>query len=341
MSLKDAHILLIQPLVGIGDMLWHKPWIDNLSKNNKITLLAKPTTKSETFFKKNKNVKIISLKRSMRGKRAEHDGVLGFIKLIKLFKLINPKIAMILHHSFRYAAACKISGIQKIYGYGLGNQKFLINCGKILPNYLKNNHAIDRIKFFSKQNGFGLENPIWSIDLTTKQKMLGSKFLYNNNLIKNKKIVPFLVIGVGAMNKERQWGATKFSKLIKLLIFDKRYYIVIVGGNNEYKIINEIKSSLNSNCLEKISVADGSLEEVVSVMSFASGYIGNDTSFLNIMACLNIPSLGLFSNSKPLNYNKNLIKLDILKEDDYGKTGIIEKLNVRDVYDKYFEIWKK
>ena len=50
------------------------------------------------------------------------------------------------------------------------------------------------------------------------------------------------------------------------------------------------------------------------------------------MACLNIPSLGLFSNSKPLNYNKNLIKLDILKEDDYGKTGIIEKLNVEDVY---------
>ena len=49
MSLKDTHILLIQPLVGIGDMLWHKPWIENLSKNNKITLLAKPTTKSGTF----------------------------------------------------------------------------------------------------------------------------------------------------------------------------------------------------------------------------------------------------------------------------------------------------
>ena len=70
------------------------------------------------------------------------------------------------------------------------------------------------------------------------------------------------------------------------------------------------------------------------------GYIGNDTLAFNIMACLNIPSLGLFSNSKPLNYNKNLIKLDILKEDDYGKTGIIGKLNVEDVYDKYFEIWK-
>ena len=57
MSLKDTHILLIQPLVGIGDMLWHKPWIENLSKNNKITLLAKPTTKSETFFKKIKTLK--------------------------------------------------------------------------------------------------------------------------------------------------------------------------------------------------------------------------------------------------------------------------------------------
>ena len=86
-----------------------------------------------------------------------------------------------------------------------------------------------------------------------------------------------MIIGVGAMNKERQWGATKFSNLIKLLLFDKKYHIVIVGGKDEHKIINEIKSSLNSNCLEKISVADGLLEEVVSVMSFASGYIGNDT----------------------------------------------------------------
>ena len=34
---KAQHILVIQPLVGIGDMIWHKPWIDSLIKDYRVT----------------------------------------------------------------------------------------------------------------------------------------------------------------------------------------------------------------------------------------------------------------------------------------------------------------
>ena len=31
-------LLVIQPLVGIGDMIWHKPWIDYLCTQNHVIL---------------------------------------------------------------------------------------------------------------------------------------------------------------------------------------------------------------------------------------------------------------------------------------------------------------
>ena len=45
---KSTRLLVIQPLVGIGDMLWHKPWIDLLASRCDVTLATKPTVKAKT-----------------------------------------------------------------------------------------------------------------------------------------------------------------------------------------------------------------------------------------------------------------------------------------------------
>ena len=44
------HLLVIQPLVGIGDMIWHKPWIDHLARTHKVTLMTKPSVQADVIF---------------------------------------------------------------------------------------------------------------------------------------------------------------------------------------------------------------------------------------------------------------------------------------------------
>jgi ADP-heptose:LPS heptosyltransferase len=72
--------------------------------------------------------------------------------------------------------------------------------------------------------------------------------------------------------------------------------------------------------------------QAMAALSFAKSYIGNDTSLLNLSGVLGVPSLGLFSQSKPLTYVKTIHHLDILKEQDYGKPNIIVSYQVADVF---------
>ena len=38
---ESGPLLIIQPLVGIGDMIWHKPWLDDLIAQNDVILATK------------------------------------------------------------------------------------------------------------------------------------------------------------------------------------------------------------------------------------------------------------------------------------------------------------
>ena len=66
------HILVIQPLVGIGDMIWHKPWIDALAARTTVTLAAKPTAQTAILFPPEQHAGLhhLHIQRSLRGRTA-------------------------------------------------------------------------------------------------------------------------------------------------------------------------------------------------------------------------------------------------------------------------------
>ena len=67
-------LLVVQPLVGIGDMVWHKPWIDHLAAHFDLVLAAKPTARSKVLFHGTDGiVEWLDIDRSMRGRRGRHD----------------------------------------------------------------------------------------------------------------------------------------------------------------------------------------------------------------------------------------------------------------------------
>ena len=71
-------LLVIQPLVGIGDMVWHKPWIDYLADFYDVILATKPTVQASVLFAETPGVvEILDIDRSQRGQRGQHDGIMG------------------------------------------------------------------------------------------------------------------------------------------------------------------------------------------------------------------------------------------------------------------------
>ena len=109
-------LLVIQPLVGIGDMVWHKPWIDYLCTQNDVILADADGL-----------VDILPIDRSQRGTRGRHDGWRGFWQLVADFKSTGARRALILHHSPRYAIAAYFARMTSRWGYGIGRQLSLIH----------------------------------------------------------------------------------------------------------------------------------------------------------------------------------------------------------------------
>ena len=83
---KKVKLLIIQPMVGIGDMIWHKPWLDVAIERHEVSILAKPSSYVGAIFGVKPSLKIFYLHRSQRGVRGIHDGILGFFRLAALIR---------------------------------------------------------------------------------------------------------------------------------------------------------------------------------------------------------------------------------------------------------------
>jgi len=347
------HVLVIQPLVGIGDMIWHKPWIDELARTHKVTLMTKPTVQAEVIFEgAPANFSVLRLERSIRGRRGRHDGPIGFFRLVSDMRATGADTAVILHASPRYALAARLAGITWRLGYGIGRQKRHLNAGHYLEFAALKMHAIDRVRRFAELNGFGVKDPVWSVQPRGPALAEAKRLLVSWGLMPDRQTGPqtgrqtdpqraarFLCIGIGSMNPERQWGAARFAELITQLAQHRPdLSCLILGGPGERELAEQITSRLQKDGLSA-PVFLGKLDEAVGLMTLSGGYVGNDTGLLNFMVCCDKPVLGLFSHSPPLTYSPNLHKTEAVKDDEFGQPEIIQKITPVHVLDKINSLW--
>ena len=347
------HILVVQPLVGIGDMVWHKPWIDNLVARHKVTLATKPTVQAPLlFYGAGSEFNILNIERSLRGKRSRHDGLIGFLRLVRDFRASGTDTAIILHHSPRYALAARLAGIKTRMGFGRKGQKKHLNYGQHLPAADLARHATMRIRKFADLNGFGLDNPKWTLTLSPQAQDAANAFLAANGLIDDlqgkpskgkgkERCLAYLCLGIGAMHSERQWGAEKFSQLL-IGLHNSRPDLraILIAGPQDDEIVADIMNYLAPHAeITPPLVLQDRLDVACAVLARAHGYVGNDTSLLNLAVCVDTPALGLFSQSEPLNYSPLIHQLNLFPESAYGTPGLINKIRAEDVLQAIARIW--
>ncbi len=337
------HILIIQPLVGIGDMIWHKPWIDELIAHYQVTLATKPTVQAPIIFHGTPaSFQLMRIERSLRGKRGRHDGLLGFWRLVRDFRESGADTAIILHHSTRYAMAAWLAGIKTRLGYGRKGQQKYLNTGQYLSPSELRGHAVSRISQFAARNGFGLDNPAWHITLPKAAHRQAETYLKSAELIAEKgRTRPYLCLGIGAMHPERQWGAEKFSQLITGLFCarpDMR--IALIAGPDDAEMVTEIERHLSRHSdIPAPLIIQDRLDVACAVMARAEGYVGNDTSLLNLSVCVGKPALGLFSQSEPLDYSPLIHQLNLFASSDYGTKDLIHKISAEAVIEAVLRLW--
>ena len=281
-------VLVIQPKIGMGDMVIYLPYIQAIYKkfDLPVSILVKKNSRADQILGEDESVnEIIFLKRNQDNK-GEHDGIVGFFRLIKELKSKKFDKVFIYSSSLRYYLISKLAGINNISQY---------------PLFRKKDNIVTSAKIFTENeiNKIVSPQPIVKID---------------KNKLKNfDKSYKHICLGFSASGPTKRWDLKNYIKLCEKLNNNFKCKFYLAGGKNDAGMLEHIiNSSIGSNC---ISFRDLTIEETLPIIKNCDLYIGNDTGWLHISAGLGIKCLALFMDSPVMAYGKYSKHISIIIPD--------------------------
>lgn len=285
--------LIVQPLPGIGDMVWHLPHIHAIAATTiagKVDILTKPRSQADRLLRADPQVgQILWLERES----GRHAGVGGVLRLATTLRQGGYQRVWILHGSARYVLAARLAGISERLGYGVGLQSLLLTVPVRLPPERRHAHPILRADALLDVLGIarGEKEPRLALDAEADRAVAVRFATWPT---------PWIALGVGSSETWKQWGAARFAELTLALNQRRAGSIFIVGGSAERSLAEEILARVRDGGGTAVDAVALPLEQVAALLARCRCYIGNDTGVLNMAAALQVPAIGLFGGSAPL-----------------------------------------
>ncbi|UUX49416.1 glycosyltransferase family 9 protein [Nisaea acidiphila] len=290
----DAHpiggTLVIQPLPGIGDVIWHLPHLKSIAaqtKEKSIILLTKRRSQADALFEESDFVREVLWLDEKR-----HRGALGGWHLGNALRPYEFDTVWILHSSPRYGLAAWRGGIAERIGYGIGWQDAFLTTQHALPREAKGLSAIE------KANRLLINHSVPKIESAPGLE-IPARFAEAAHAEISALPRPWVSLILGASESFKQWGVENFGALAERLHRETGGTLILLGGKAEADMAARIRSRFSSPGWIR-TVVDRPLMEAAAFAAASDVAVGNDTGLLNIAAATGTESVGLFGGSMPL-----------------------------------------
>ena len=314
-------VLVIQPKIGMGDMVIYLPYIHAISKkyNAPVSLLVKDNSRASDLLIDDDQInEIITLER-LKTNTGTHDGISGFFNLAKKLREKKFDKVFIFSSSFRYFMISKLAGIKKISQY---------------PLFRKKDNIVTSAKIFT-------EHELGSI-ISTQPKLKLDKEKIEKSRIKFAKELKHICLGISASGPTKRWSIKNYIKLCEKINERVPSKFYIAAGEKDKELIDEIfKSNIKDMCT---SFRDLKIRETLPIIKNCDLYIGNDTGWLHISSALNIKCLALFMDSPVQAYGKYSENIEVIvpegetEETTTHDTLGADNISFDKVYDKCIEL---
>lgn len=306
--------LIVQPLPGIGDMVWHLPHIHAIAKaspGGNVSLLVKPRTQADQLFCADPAVDRVYWLNRNPGK---HDGMAGVVRLARSMTAGDFTTVWILHGSWRYGLAARLAGIPHRIGFGRGPQGWFVNGAAMLPDSHARRHPVDQATKLLELNGLRVDDKEPRLAVCERASTrIRRKFANARE--------PWIALGIGSSEPYKQWGRERFGALAAQLAAQGGASVFLIGGPAEKDMGAWIESQARANGAAIENAVGSSIQESVALTAACRAFVGNDTGFLNVAAAVSVDAVGLFGGSAPLVYSSRIVS--ILPEDGAaGMNGI-------------------
>ena len=282
-------VLVIQPKIGMGDMVIYLPYIHAISKKyqSPVSILVKENSRANQLLAQDKYIKEILILDRTKNNSGKHDGLSGFFKLSKDLKLKEFDKVFIFNSSLRYLLISKMAGIKNISQY---------------PLFRKKDNIVTSAKIFT-------ENELGNI-VSTQPELIISYDKVNEAKQKFSKEFKHICLGISASGPTKRWDIKNFIKLCININARTPSKFYLAAGNNDKDLINQfLNSELSNNC---VSFKDLKISETFPIIKNCNLYIGNDTGWLHISSALGIKCLALFMDSPVQAYGKYSKNIEVI-----------------------------
>jgi heptosyltransferase-2 len=294
----------MQPLPGIGDMVWHLPHIRAIAAHAgaPVTLLAKPRSLADQLLLNDPAIAdIVWVDINPDGRRGEHDGIGGFRRLVRTLRAPNFASVLLLHHSDRLAAAAWLAGIPDRRGYGWGRQRWFLNNGPFLPNPVRKLHQHTRATQYLAAAGIPLASAEPALHVTPA---IQAQAMARLGCAPAER---FVAIGIGSSEPLRQWGTDRFAELAAVLLDAGWPALVLLGGPEDLASATTIATRLAQRSARVRLALGWDLAAVTGVLSQAAFYVGNNTGVMNMAAATGTRTYALFGTTAPFHHASQIV----------------------------------
>jgi heptosyltransferase-2 len=298
-------VAVVQPLPGIGDMIWHLPHIRALATHASapVTLVAKPRSAADQIFRAEAAVgDVIWLDRNPENRRGRHDGGVGFARVAAALRARRFDAVYLLHHSKTLACLVMLAGIPARHGYGFGLQRLFLNRQPFLPAPALRLHPFDQATAWLTAAGIPLAEAEPILPTTAAARAIVRQRL-------GEAPEPLVAIGIGSSEPYKQWGAPRFAALADGLLESKPGRLVLIGGPAEAALAREIQALSRHGAGQIVAAIGWDLAEIAALCALCAFYVGNDTGIMNIAAAVGLRSYGLFGGTPPFHHSSRIIAI--------------------------------
>ncbi|MDA8822127.1 glycosyltransferase family 9 protein [Candidatus Pelagibacter bacterium] len=314
-------VLVIQPKVGMGDMVIYLPYIHTISKKYQtpVSILVKENSRANQLLADDKHINEIIILDRTKNANGTHDGLSGFFILSKELRRRQFDKVFIYNGSLRYLLISKLAGIKSISQY---------------PLFRKKDNIVTSAKIFTEGelNVIVSTQPELQIDNEKSKKI-------QNDLSKNTK---HICLGISASGPTKRWQIKNFIELCVQINKKTPSKFYLAAGQNDEDLIKEIlNTKIGKNC---ISFKDLKINETLPIIKNCDLYIGNDTGWLHIASALGIKCVALFMDSPVQAYGKYSNNINIIvpegetEETTTHDTLGAEKISFEKVFNKSIEL---
>lgn len=276
---KRPKTVVLHQQTGIGDLIWHIPYIKAIAKQShqgKISLVASPSTLAKHILPPenciDEFIDYYHLPRSVDRDKEQGTRLSRLRDIVKTLKSKKFERIVLLSGRTSRALIAFLSGIPQRSGYGYSwSQRLFLNTPPYIQKPSGSSNPIYHVATsFCIAQGF-CDAPILprvTIPNEAKQKM-------SQRLAHLPK--PIYTLAIGSSEPFKQWGTDNYAKLTQALV-EKGFGVVLLGGKIDHEMATNIKSTVLDLHKKQVEIiTDTAILESAAAIHYTDACIGNDT----------------------------------------------------------------